>query len=395
VRIVLLIFVALCVFDPADVMIGGKVYVFCLLWVLTILHLATSKEEIRISRWLLGYVAIFIAIPTLSIIRYHIYDGREPFDGLLYLKGYLLVTLALVLKFCKIDMIPMLSAVLVPIAIAAIAVFIGVLAHPALLGLLYAPGIKSGLVYLSWRDYGNLTLLQAYFVTSPMLVVPIAYYFDRMMTSDRKLTYLALCAVCIAGMIVAGSRNNLFVALLLPALLWPFYTKYPVPYLALSICAVGLLTLPFLDELHILLNPGETANNVRIGLLRDYGRILSQPSTLLLGKGLGAYETWTATPEGRFASVSELTFLEVIRNFGIPGGAVIMGLLLAPVACLWTVQTKDRALALAYLLYLVMSYSNPILFDSMGILILSALLVRVPATSELTLRWAASKRLTA
>jgi hypothetical protein len=321
------------------------------------------------------------------------HDGREPFDGLLYLKAYLLVTLALVLKFHKIDLIPMLSGVLVLIAIATIAVFVGILVHPALLDALYAPGIKSGLVYLNWRDYGKLTMLQAYFVTSPMLVIPIAYYFDRMMTSDRKLTCLPLCSLCVAGMIAAGSRNNLFVALLLPALLWPLYTKHPVRYFALSICVVGLLTLPFLDQLQILLNPRETANNVRIGLLGDYGRILSQPSTLLLGRGLGAYETWT--PEGRFMSVSELTFLEVIRNFGLPGGAIIIGLLLAPVALLWRMQTRDRALALAYLLYLVMSYSNPVLFNSMGMLILSALLVRLPAASELTFRWAAAaKRLT-
>jgi hypothetical protein len=387
-RLVLVIFVVICVFDPADVMVRGKVYVFGLLWALTILRLANS-EEIKISRWLLAYVAIFIAIPTLSVIWYFIYDGREPFNGLLYLKAYFMITFALVLYLCKIDLIPILSGVLVLLAIAIIAVFVGVLAYPALFNVLFVPGVKSGLLYLAWRDYGKLTMLQAYFVTSPMLVIPIAYYFDRMMTSERKLVYLALGALCVAGMIAAGSRNNLFIALLLPVLLWPLYMKRPVFYLVLSICIAGLLTLPLLNKLQILLNPNETGNKLKIELLRDYSRILSDYTTLLLGRGLGAYETWTTTPQGRFMSISELTFLETIRNFGVPGGTIIIGLLLAPVAFLWKMQPMDRALALAYMLYLVMSFSNPLFFNSSGILILSALLVRRPVKSELIFRRAA------
>jgi hypothetical protein len=158
-------------------------------------------------------------------------------------------------------------------------------------------------------------------------------------------------------------------------------------YVTLSACAVGLLALPFLDQLRMLLDPGETGNSVRLGLVDDYRRIFDDPATLIVGRGLGAYETWTR-PGVVFMSVSELTYFEIVRSFGIPAAAVLMGLLLAPVKFLWRAGLQNRALAVAYFLFLVMSFSNLILFNSIGILVLSAMLARrvPPVKSELAFR---------
>lgn len=383
--LLLLAFVLICVFDPADVIIGGKVFVFGLLWLLTLRRMANSGEGEKVSQWLLKYVLLFIAIPVFSVIWYYAFHGSKPFDGLLYLKAYLLVSLALVLNINKIDLVPMLSGALVLLAAITVTLYAAIVLSPGLFLELREPGANSGMVYLDWRGYGKVTLLQVYFPTSPMLVVPIAYYFDCMMTTKWKVTYLSLCALCIAGMIATGTRNNIFIALLLPALLWPLYTKRPALYFALSLCAVGVLALPFLGKLRSLLDPAEAGNSIRIGLLGDYARIFSEPATLIFGRGLGAYETWTARTPPTFGPISELTFFEIIRNFGIPAGGFMIGLLLAPVVFLWRGKRQNRALALAYALFLVMSFSNPMLFNSIGILVLSAMLARrvPPVKSEL------------
>jgi hypothetical protein len=39
------------------------------------------------------------------------------------------------------------------------------------------------LLRLGKRSYGEFELLLVFFVTSPMLVIPIAHYFDRAMTN--------------------------------------------------------------------------------------------------------------------------------------------------------------------------------------------------------------------
>jgi hypothetical protein len=373
----LFVFLVICVFDPVNTITGMKTTTFVVLWLITLTRLVMEPDSrARLPEWFVVYVSFFIAIPTLSVIWYFIHDGSAPFDGLSYMKAYLLLSLALILRINRIDLVPMLSGVLVPLAVAILVMFFSILIFPGLYNFLKPIGLVNGLFLLDWRSYGPLMLLQAFFVTSPMLVIPIAYYFDRAMSSDRKPLFFTLCAVCVAGMIAAGSRNNIFTAILLPAVLWPLYTKRPTIYYALSACVIGLMALAFLDQLRLLLDPKEFGNSVRLGLLTDYKRIFDDPYTLFVGRGLGAYEVWTNRP---FRSFSELTYLDLIRYFGMPAGFVMVGLLVAPVALLWTAGTENRVLAIAWGSFLVMSFSNPLIFSSVGIVVLTAVLARVEA----------------
>ena len=73
----------------------------------------------------------------------------------------------------------------------------------------------------------------------------------------------------------------------------------------------------------------------------------------------------------------------MIRNFGLFGAAAMMTLLLIPVSFAFVAGgLRDRALAVSYALYLVMCATNPNLFSSMGILILSALLADAAMNCE-------------
>jgi hypothetical protein len=211
-----------------------------------------------------------------------------------------------------------------------------------------------------------------------MLVIPIACYFDRAMAEPRlarKLGFMSLTAISIAGMFLAGTRNNIFASVMLPCLLWPLYTKR----VALSaLCSLGILVilaLPFLDVLRAFLDPSEGGNSTKLALLGDYFQIFEDPVTLLFGQGLGAYHNWST---GYFF-ITELTYLEMTRAFGLIGALAMMALLLFPVAYAFFVQTsrRERSLAVAYFLYLVMCASNPNLFSSMGVLILAALVANI------------------
>src|SRR5207302_2718669 len=98
------------------------------------------------------------------------------------------------------------------------------------------------------REFGpRLQILQVYFVTSPMLVLSIAYYFDRTMSAKGHATtaaYALVTAVNIVGMILAGTRNNMLVAVLLPFLLWPLYTRRLFQNYLITLILVTLLSLP-------------------------------------------------------------------------------------------------------------------------------------------------------
>jgi hypothetical protein len=381
VRFLLLLFVLICIFDPADLVLRGKVPVFIALWPATLLSLVRMPNEPRLPRQLLAYQLAFIAIPLLSIGWYYLIDGRQPFEGFALLKGYLLISFALILVLNKVDLIPQLSAVLTVLAVLVIGTFVFLQFEPAQFEPLHDWGINTGILSLDQRRYGaNLQLVQVYFVTSSMLAISIAYYFDRAMSASgrkSKLGYSALFGINIVGMLLAGTRNNILTSLLLPFALWPLYTRRAVLTALCSLLILVLLLLPFAEQLRTFFDAEESANSIKLALVREYMDLFSDPVTLLFGQGLGAYRYWSAS--NVYFYISELTYLEMIRNFGLFGAAVLMALLLFPVlhAFVKPAPRQERALAVAYLSYLVMAASNPLLFSSTGILILAILIANI------------------
>jgi hypothetical protein len=384
VRLLQLIFVIVCVFDPADQIVGGKVFVFSALWGATAIKSLLARDDLYLPPALVIYVASFIAIPLLSVCWYFIINGQQPFEGFSLLKGYLLVSLAIVLVLNRVDLIPQLSAVLTILACSVITAFVAIELKPDLFETLYPLGASTGLLILDKRTYGDFELIQVYFVTSPMLAISITHYFDRAMAEPRparKLGFLSLTAINVAGMFLAGTRNNIFGSVLLPFLLWPLYTKKVVLSALCSLGILAILALPFADQLQAFLDPGEGGNSIKLMELQDYSRIFRDSVTLLLGQGLGAYENWSF---GLYFYVTELTYLEMIRNFGLVGALIMLALLLFPIAHAFLAQTnrRERSLAVGYFLYLVMCASNPNLFSSMGMLILAVLLAKIFQTRD-------------
>lgn len=380
VRLLLLLFLLVCIFDPADAILRAKVPIFVALWSATLLSLALRRNVPSLPAWLLIYVLVFVAIPLLSIGWYYVIDGRQPYNGFALLKGYLLVSFAVIIVLNKVDLVPQLSAVLTGLAALVIATFIYLQFAPEQFKPLHDLGVSTGMLSLDRRKYGrDLQLLQVYYVTSAMLVVSIAYYFDRVMSASgkTKLAYLILLGINIVGMLLAGTRNNIFASILLPCALWLLYAKRVVLSALCSLLVLGLAALSFASQLRAFFDTGEKANSVKLALLHDYMDLFGNTTTLLFGQGLGAYHYWKAT--GVSFYITELTYLELIRSFGIFGAAAMMALLLFPVwhAFATPSSRRVRALTMAYLFYLLMCISNPLLFSSAGILILATLLASI------------------
>jgi hypothetical protein len=383
----LLLFLLACIFDPADKLLGVKVWLFVLCWLMTIALCLISRQGRSVPFGLLIYTLSFILVPVLSIAWYWVSDGSEPFEGFNLLKGYLLIAFAPLLVLARINLLPYLSAVLTALATVVILVFTALQVEPDLYGAVYLFGESTGIVLPDVRDYGSgITSLQVYFVTSPMLVISIAYYFDLAVKAPARKTrllYFALMLVNIAGMLLAGTRNNLVVSLLLPITLFMLYAKNKVLSSLVGIGMVIVLAVLLADELRAFLDPAEFSNSIKLSLLKDYGDIFSDPWILLFGQGLGAYHHWAA--KGLSFYITELTYLELLRNFGLVGALIMLGLVFFPVFHAFFSRRYipgNLALIFAYAFYLLMCASNPNLFSSMGILILSVILANTFMTSR-------------
>jgi len=375
----LLLFLLSCVFDPADKVLSLKVWLFMVCWAFTLLVLLSSRAPSSVPRGLLIYILLFILVPLFSIVWFLLSDGNARFEGFRMLKGYVLISLAPMLVLNRVNLLPLLCAVLTLLALAVIAVFIAILLVPALYAAFYVLGPSTGIVYVGERDYGTgVTFLQVYFVTSPMLAIAIAYYFDRARSAYRAgaaAFYWVLFVINVAGMLLAGTRNNILISLVMPILLWLLYARNKTIGALFGLVAVAVLIVTFAGELEAFFNPAETSNSAKLSLLQDYGRILSDPVVLLLGQGLGAYDQWY---RGGLA-VTEFTYFELVRNFGLLGAGIMLGLLLFPVGHAFAANRSrgDKAIAVGFGCYLLMCASNPNLFSSMGILILSVVLANI------------------
>ncbi len=392
VRAALVLFLVACVFDPADRLFGLKVDLFLLAWFLTAVRWLWLGALPRVHPGLVLYTAIFVLVPLLSLAWYWGTNGSEPFEGLPLLKAYLLMTLAILLFIERINLLPYLAAILTVLALSVIGLFTVLERWPELHPAVSIFGATTGIVILDQRDYGSgLVLMQIYFVTSPMLAISLAYHFDRWhgAVGRDRWRYAALVGLSALGMILAGTRNNLATAVLLPLTLLFLRARHKIATRLVAV-AFALMLLVLLGEyIGVLLDPNEYSNNLKLALLSDYGELLNDPVTLLFGQGLGAYHSWGARAGLNFY-VSELTYLELIRNFGAIGALVMFLLLVFPLVYVFLINRKssEKSVVVGYGFYLGMCISNPNLFSSMGMLILAIVLANIFMTdSVLASRW--------
>lgn len=376
--VVISLFMLLSVFDPADKLLGLKTTTFLLCWVVVFLRFATKPDKLYIPSGLVLYVLAIIAIPVLSILFYLLFNGEEPFQGFQMVKSYLFCSMAILLYISKINALQKLCTILTLLALTVIATVILLELSPNLYSKLATFGNDYGVFYLDSRSYGaGLVLKQAYYATSPMLVIPIAYYYGFMNWSIKGFGYAVLTGLCVIAMFLAGTRNNMFAAIFLPVLLHVYFDKTKAVSIVVIFSLLLISGYYFIADILVLFSPLEVSNSIKIALLNDYIEIFQDPVHLLFGQGLGSYYYWPA--KGFEFYVTELTYLEVIRNFGLIMGFLMIGLLMYPIVYAFYLSRDygEKHIVLAYLLYLVMCISNPNLFSSMGMLILSVLIANI------------------
>jgi hypothetical protein len=370
-----IVFLFSCIFDPADKLFGLKVPLFILCWIIFFL----SKKSIKISfpSDLINIILIFISIPILSISYYLIFNGTEPFGGFSLFKSFLFISLLLILFNKKIDLIPYLSRILSLLSFSIILVYLIILINPISFGSIYEFGLNYGIFHIGQRVYSdNLKLWSIFFVTSPMIIIAIAYYFDLAYKSRNFKNYLLL-AINIFAMFIAGTRNNMLMSILLPLILFIIYSKNKklVSLMVFSSFLAGTIFLA--DIIGDLLSSEEESNQTKLSLLKDYDEIFSDPKVLFFGEGLGAYRKWKSN--GRFYFTSELTYFEIFRYFGVFFGLIVVYFMFYPVLYAYKnrINFNQKNILIAYFLYLIMSFSNPLFFSSLGMLIFSIILANI------------------
>lgn len=232
---------------------------------------------------------------------------------------------------------------------------------------------ERGAALISFREYAGISLPYIYFLSSPMLIYLIGYDLERCRRSF-SLWHFILLMLSIFSLGLSGTRSHMLLAAFLPALfclsLCNLRRVFPLFVLLLGlICMVSVVDFSLLVS---FFDPSETSNSMKISMLNIYSNIFDRIDYFFLGQGYNAH-SWSADLRSIIsieigASKTELTFVELIRVYGLVIGGIgilLLGLLTVNVARL---GVNFRWIAVSFFVYLVNSFTNPYLFSTNGVL---------------------------
>lgn len=218
----------------------------------------------------------------------------------------------------------------------------------------------------SERDYLDAPILSINLGTTPFLFLPWCIVVTRLMRQPRwrDAAWLLLIG---AAVVVSGSRGLVALCGLFALVVWleRWRIAARMAWLLVFALALGAAFAVLMPET-TLLSSEETSNAVKIGHLASFidSRTLAN---VLFGSGLGS--VYFSSGSQVWTPHTELTPVDMMRYLGVPLALLAYGCLAFPVAELNRYDGRNRLAVIAFMLYLLLSATNPVLFNSYGMLV--------------------------
>ena len=227
------------------------------------------------------------------------------------------------------------------------------------------------------RGYGGVTFNYIYFISSPLLLFLVAYdsYSLNNRVSFFKLFMLLLtiCALFLSGtraLIVFAIFSFFFVSFWVGPLTIKFF------YTVVAFLTTVLILYFYPDVAFSMFSEANSAS--KLSYFNGYWEILNNLKYFFFGQGFNAH-TWSAEFLRMLSSVgnqgikTELTYIELMRVYGVPMGSIVI-ILLFSLPFKRNVSREYQWLKPAMLMYLILAATNPYIFSSNGALALGVYL---------------------
>jgi hypothetical protein len=375
--ILIVLLIISSIFDPEDLILKLKVPLFVSVWALFLLIRVSSNKETKLSNPLFFYLLIFIfIIPSISILNFILSNGYLNYEyGWFSLKALFFLTLLAILYVEKIEILESVNTILTILSCTILFVFILMLIGYDIFSIRFIDIANNyGLIQKAdYRTYGEAKSFYIYFVTAPLLVLPVSYYCYKFCTSQgmNRLKYLLITLINTTAFFLTGSRNSIVISVISPLMVIIYCSKKKLFPLLLACMIAVILFYNYQDSIIYMFNINNEANYERIEILNDYLKVFDNTKNLLLGQGFGS--SFYLSKYGEESWIAELTYLEIIRRYGLILGSLCMGMLMYPIIK-YKRYYNAPYLIIAYLCYLLMSLTNPFIFSSSGMIMLCIVL---------------------
>jgi hypothetical protein len=367
----LTLLVLVSLLDPADEILHLKVPAFAAVVLIWLARSGLTRKTVSLRLWILT-ATFSIALPVIfTIIGELNHDAHSGGAPLALFKSFLFLLLVPVLVSEDIDLAALLIRLGIVVALITLIMVAINFVSPTVFLIIYQFTLdKQNATISQSRDALGIGLGQFYYRTCPLMIFPFTYYSRRLIEPGHgRWRALFMTMIYGAAFLSSGARANVFVSLLVFGVLLLMRVRRSMGWqAAMAIAAAGILVASA-TIVPRALDTSEKSNAIKLGHVRSYEEDLNTRWTALLW-GEGADSAFYSEGFQNWTTVSELTYVEMVRLFGIPVTIAIIAalawigyLLIARGA--WT-------LAIAYVGYLVISASNPLLISSTGLLALCA-----------------------
>jgi hypothetical protein len=376
-RFSLWILVLVALVDPGDKLLHAKAPVFAGVLLLWFLRKGLTKAAFsRLT--LVAILGVAIVLPWFwGELGYLTGTVRDLADLGAACKAYAFVILFFVILDEHIDLDLMIAKAGFVVAGFVLGVCALYFVSPIVYAAVYQYTLDKDLALLNAeRDLFGLGLGSFYYKTSAVLVISLGYSLQRVLWGDsRKWVHCFLVLFYAAAIVASGARANLLGAVLVFGFL--IFRKIDEKFGRKSAFLFGTLLLALVvgAAAKQFLNPQEASNQVKLQHYRSYLAEFSEnPHVLIWGQGLGT--SFYTSGFDRYTAVTELSYLDLLRQFGIPLTLLLGGLLTLPM--IWAVKKGatrylNPYLVPAYLGYLFIAGTNPLLVSSTGLLVVVAM----------------------
>jgi len=364
------LYTVMCFLLPAADIIINKKLIFIMLLLITIINMILNKRNKINFKVLLKYLLLMIIPIIFSIVQ--ISKGNE--------NTFFIITscfpLVLVLTIDnKIDSLKILkdAGLLLSLAVVTIALMpiisekLGLLLNGAFLYL------NSG--FLGERVFGQLKLIMVHFRTSPILLLPGSFFFIDFCEKPTIPNFIKLFIIMIAIIFSASRGLMLFTFLSLLFISISNYNKINYKRILILLLIIMFFGLNLIITKTNMFNASETSNSVKIGHFESFNELINrEPGILLFGNGTGS--TYYTKGFHRQAFQTELTFLDMIRYWGIIITTIFLLTIIIPI------KKPILSYYIPFVLYMINAGTNPLIFNSTGMLVITILILTFSKKSK-------------
>ncbi|WP_047395552.1 hypothetical protein [Chitinibacter sp. ZOR0017] len=235
--------------------------------------------------------------------------------------------------------------------------------------------VEKGVLYLGVREYAGFEIPYVYYIASPVISIvackAVSDYLKEGSFFCLIQAIIPTAALCLTGVRTAQICGFVILGVVL-------FHKNKKIFTAALFFATLIIGVEATQVVFAMFDSTDHSNATKLEYLPVYGEMFADAVTFLFGQGFNAH-TWNAefssliTTDG--ASKVELTYLELLRVYGVIFGVILLliGLIL-PLGYLKSNEREFEWLYYGMILFLFSSALNPYLFSGTGMLALGLVL---------------------